>query len=44
MDMEDLSDIECHSIPGAGACGKNINKLKSCLHCAGSILDICLEP
>ena len=22
MDIEDLKDIECHSIPGAGACGK----------------------
>ena len=22
MDIEDLKDIECHAIPGAGACGK----------------------
>lgn len=21
MDIEDLKDIECHAIPGAGACG-----------------------
>jgi len=25
MDIEDLKDIECHAIPGAGACG-NLNK------------------
>ena len=22
MDIEDLKDIECHAIPGPGACGK----------------------
>ena len=27
MDIEDLKDIECHAIPGAGACG-NINMQK----------------
>ena len=27
MDIEDLKDIECHAIPGAGACG-NSNNLK----------------
>lgn len=27
MDIEDLRDIECHAIPGAGACG-NLNKPK----------------
>ena len=24
MDIEDLKDIECHSIPGAGTCGKYV--------------------
>ena len=27
MDIEDLKDIECHAIPGAGACG-NLNMQK----------------